>query len=578
MRLKYNISKKAIAGMQHVVLAMMALVGLSTMVASCDKDVFDINTDPFNDSKYLSDLDAPISEYLSTQSDYTEFVKALEYTDLYNALNQSTDGTSFTVFAPTNEAMQEFYKRRGVDSLKQLSQDYVKAFVLYHTIKDSVAVDALITKTSLTNLQGDGVKLAMDTINAGKMILNDEGSVTATGSSAYNGTIFQLSKAMTPLVETVYDRVSQLGTSSIMCEALQETGWDAQLNTIADTTVVNGSKIVTKRYYTLLNVTDDIFQKAGINSLADLKQKLQSEDQRGVSADSLLREYVAYHILGSSYKTSAIGALSGTNLTRIWGTSAKNQVFTVTTDTTSTVTEQERYTLNASSESAQFIPLTSNVQARNGYMHQLTAWLPVWEPQQETVIWDLGDYSEVKALVSSDQYQPAEAVSKENKFDISKAACYNYELSEESPKNNYYSAVTYLSCTKTIKAHNWDRVAFNVGYMGSVEMNTPTLVRGKYKVELSIYFAASNNFMRLQSDGNGGRLRMTIDDDNTIYTAPYTKVPSLMPGIYTSTLYDEIEFTETASHKLKFVVLDPAATSNSNFLLQFDVITFTPIK
>ena len=51
-----------------------------------------------------------------------------------------------------------------------------------------------------------------------------------------------------------------------------------------------------------------------------------------------------------------------------------------------------------------------------------------------------------------------------------------------------------------------------------------------------------------------------------------------MPGVYTSTLFEEIEFTETAPHRMSFIVLDPAASSNSNFSLQFDCIRFIPIE
>ena len=129
-------------------------------------------------------------------------------------------------------------------------------------------------------------------------------------------------------------------------------------------------------------------------------------------------------------------------------------------------------------------------------------------------------------------------------------------------------------------ANNYDRIAFNVGYMGKVSMRTPTIVRGKYRVELTLIYMTDNNFMRNMSDGNGGLLKIAFDekDEYTIYNAPYTKVDKALPGVYTSTLYDEIEFTETASHKFSFVVLDPAASTNSKFSLQFDCIRFIPIE
>ena len=40
----------------------------------------------------------------------------------------------------------------------------------------------------------------------------------------------------------------------------------------------------------------------------------------------------------------------------------------------------------------------------------------------------------------------------------------------------------------------------------------------------------------------------------------------------------DIEFTETSAHNFKMVILDPAASSNSKFSLQFDCITFIPVQ
>ena len=169
----------------------------------------------------------------------------------------------------------------------------------------------------------------------------------------------------------------------------------------------------------------------------------------------------------------------------------------------------------------------------------------------------------------------------EQRFRVATAPCFEDEMGEAGSKTRNYSDIDYVTCRSNMKdANNYDRIVFNVGYMGHVSMNTPTIVRGKYKVELTIIFMTGNNFMRQQSDGNGGMLKMTFDDnaDQTIFTAPYTKVPSPLPGVYSSTLYEAIEFPETASHKFSFVVLDPAASTNSNFSLQFDCIKFIPIE
>ena len=561
-------------------LATIALFFSILLNTSCDSDVFDVNADPFKGQTYTNILNSPISTYLSEEEDFSEYVGILNTCDMFNALNQSSNGISFTAFAPTNAAMKEFYKQRKVSSFQELGIDYLRQFVLFHTVKDSILPEAFVLKDHVTNLSGDNISIEIDSVNAGQATLNDEGQVTQMGLSAYNGKIYVLSKAMTPLVETIYQRIAESGNSTIMTEAINESGWKKNLNTIQDT-IYNEShqRIINKRYYTFLNVTDDVFKANGINNFADLKNKLKANDELGLTEDSLLRKYVAYHVMGDSYTTTDLGAMNGSNMTRIWGTSATSQVLTITNDTLAT-TEEGRLVLNASGTSALFLN-SSNILAKNGYVHQLSSWLPVWEPKQSTIVWDLADYTEIKNIVGASNFQPSEPTSTEQNTRVATASCFEFEMGESGTKNKSYSDISYVTCRSNLKdANNFDRMVYNVGYMGSVSMPTPTIVKGKYRVELSIIYLTNHNFMRQQSDGNGGLLRMLFDDDEelTTYVSPYTQVSSPLPGVYTSTIFEEVNFSETASHSFKFVVLDPAASTNSNFSLQFDTITFIPIE
>ena len=561
-------------------LATIALFFSLLFTTSCDGDVFDVNADPFKGQTYTNILNSPISTYLSEEEDFSEYVGILNTCDMFNALNQSSNGISFTAFAPTNAAMKEFYKQRKVSSFQELGNDYLRQFVLFHTVKDSILPEAFVLKDHVTNLSGDNISIEIDSVNAGQATLNDEGQVTQMGLSAYNGKIYVLSKAMTPLVETIYQRIAESGNSTIMTEAINESGWKKNLNTIQDT-IYNEShqRIINKRYYTFLNVTDDVFKANGINSFADLKNKLKANDELGLTEDSLLRKYVAYHVMCDSYTTIDLGAMNGSNMTRIWGTSATSQVLTITNDTLAT-TEEGRLVLNASGTSALFLK-SSNILAKNGYVHQLSSWLPVWEPKQSTIVWDLADYTEIKNIVGASNFQPSEPTSTEQNTRVATASCFEFEMGESGTKNKSYSDISYVTCRSNLKdANNYDRMVYNVGYMGSVSMPTPTIVKGKYRVELSIIYLTNHNFMRQQSDGNGGLLRMVFNDDEelTTYVSPYTQVSSPLPGVYTSTIFEEVNFSETASHSFKFVVLDPAASTNSNFSLQFDTITFIPIE
>lgn len=554
--------------------SVVALLGL----AGCGSDVFNFGSDDFKGT-YSDDIGTPISTYLAGQENFSEYVGLLHYADMYNALNQSSNGTSFTAFVPDNEAMQAFYQTRGISSYTDMTQEYAKQFVLYHTVGDSILAEDFIDMKSVTNLSDDVLPVSIDSINAGQANVGD-GHITQMAISAFNGKIYVLNKAMTPLVESVYERLRDGGQSSIMLQAIDASGYARELQTLRDTIkdVSGGTSTIKVYNNTFLNVTDQTFAAAGINSYDDLKAKLQETTKESVSVDSLVREYVGYHILANNREALVSSmSLQGTASSLI-DTRATNQVIALQYDSLTT-DPAAQLTLNANGTQARFV-VSAEQKAKNGYVCQLDSWLPVWEPDQTTVVWDLADNSDIRNLIPTEYYQPAEPTSTEQRYRIALAPCFTYEMGESGSKNRSYSDIDYVTCRNNLRdAHNHDRVVFNLGYMGSVSMKTPTIVRGKYKVEMSIIFLTSQNFMRQQSDGNGGLLKLSFDDGtNTTFTSPYTKVSSALAGVYTSTIYDEIDFSQTASHQFNMVIMDPAASSNSNFSIQIDCITFTPIQ
>lgn len=571
--------------------ALVALTVMAATLTSCDKDVFDPSD--HDGGVYKSALYSPIAEYIDGEADFTEYAKALRYSGTFNALNQSTAGVSFTALVPTNEAMQEFYSRRGVSSLEELTPDYVRHFVLYHTVSDSIAIDKFVTMNEIINIEGEPMSVWIDPENAGQAVLGDEARITEMGLSASNGKIYVLSSVLTPLVETLVDRVTDQGNSSIMLQALEASGWKKELSTIADTTVVEGINQIRKRYYTLLNVTDETFSAAGIGSLDALSAKLVSLDTRGLTPDSLLREYVAYHIMQNSYRLADLAGGEGEVSSRLLGSNARNQIMSIDYD--GTVSELEsRFTFNAQGTSASFVRGACDIQGKNGYVHNLTSWLPVWEPLQTEVIWDLADYSDIKAAVTSYgmSYAPATPTDKDYKMGLGNTV-YTYEMGEGGKGSTSYSeGVSYVT-PKSIRlpssanpeivsaeGYRNDFVVFNVGYMGSVSVKTPVLVKGKYRVELCYYYATGLNFVRTQGSGsNGGLICLSFDgrDDVKDYLNPYKQIPSSVTGFYHSTIFNEVTFDETTDHEFNMIVMDPAASSSSSFYLAFDYIRFVPI-
>ena len=589
-------------------------------LASCDEDLMKLKDE--SKGAYVQTEDKPIASTLEDYEEFSEWVNVLNYSETYsvlNARNGSASAHTFTLFAPTNEAMQRFYQKRGVSRVEELGVTYAAALVKTMTTDvDSLKLTELFSadvvvynrEGKLVNEAGENIYLSVDSID-GFDLWSKSSADTVGISREYikcsNGFIYKADGALAPLVETVFDRVVANGASHIMVEALRATGYDKVLSTVADTTYVLGAQRITNYYYTLLNVSDEAFGRAGIGSLADLKNALAAhDDDPSATTDELLKRYVEYHLFDASYSLGELQEMIGTDTVRIWQPIANDQIMMISQSAAyvsqpageggeTALDTIYTYFLNVDDIEGQSIDdASSNVMAKNGYVHELTGWLPVYMPKQSTVVWDLADYSEIRNACQKEGYvfQPAEAVANESKLSVSSAKCYTVETGPEDSKNSSYGSLTYVTCKSNLKdCLNHDRLVFNMGYMGYVSMKTPTLVKGKYKVSIKMAYLVEQAFIRNCNGSKGGMMRIWVDLPEPAYKpaddewetyhkldcAPYTTITKSTPGVYETVLYDEIEFTETASHTFKFIMMDPAASTNAKFSLQFDAITFTPI-
>lgn len=579
---------------------------LLTIFTSCDKDLWDFSDK--NEGAYVSEESSPISTTLSQDETFTEWVKVLEYSELYSTLNSLYDANAssvkFTAFAPTDAAMQEFYSKKGVSSIDELGKTFAQALVRTMTCaEDSIEFSEKFTsKVNLYQIQsvaGEKLDVTVDENETGYR-LNDAVHISYDHIACSNGFIYTADGVVNPLVETVWDKLSAAAPSTIMQQAIQATGYDKQLRTIADTTVVLGRLHYTYYNYTLLNVPDAVFQRAGISNLNDLKTAIAQRDKSsGMSQDQLLKQYVEYHILDAKYSMAELSEMNGDDTIAISSkTLAPNQIYMVTRHYTGdsipgpegNVAVYVSY-FNQDDIAGQTFDLSSSdVLAKNGYLHNLTSWMPVYEPAQTTVVWDLADYSQVRQAAGIN-YRPENVESSETKIDLTKLDCYTVDVPNGRGNTNY-SELCYVTCKSNLKDCLYhDRVVLNMGYLGSVSMKTPTLVKGKYRVTVNMAYLTEQSIMRTSSGCKGGLIKILVDlpeefdsatDDETLYNkalvAPYTEITKSLPGVYEGTLYEEISFDETASHTMKFIIMDPAASTSSKVYLQFDTIVFTPIE
>ena len=548
--------------------------------------------DPYEGDTFTIYDVQPASSYLSSRpEDFSEWVAIMKYADLYNAVNQATQ--NFTVFAPNNKAVKEFYAKQGVSSIEELGQEYAKTLVKYHIIQDTINQEMFIEnagKLDKKTLSDDYISVSFEDGEgeAGglqSVYLNKEAHVIEFANKVSNGYVYVLEDAMTPLTQSVYERMTESGRPyTLFAKAMEATGWKDSVNIIYKDVVNGDGEIVQQKCeYTLLGVTDATYQQAGINTVEDLAAKLGAGSDY-TSLSNALNQYVAYHIIPSSADLNALMSFDTPEATsKMWNTKNKEGLITISKE------EDEVFYLNYNDENSRctLVEDECDLQAKNGYIHQLSGYMPVAEPEPVTGLFDPCDNQEIKNWIEAGngetgiKYQTIGSA--EYKCDISMLNTFKYKLSSPGGKYSSYYNVTYF----TVKSGNdWkvankgDMLMLNLGNTGWIEMTTPTILKGKYKVTLQLGYATSMNFIREGSSGsNGGQMRFTFDGETPEDTnpKPYMSVPSNKLGCYQVVICNEIEFDSTSDHVFRIMMDDPAASTNSSYRIMIDYILFEPI-
>lgn len=560
--------------------------------------LFSACNDPYEDSTYqIYDVN-PISSYLETRSDeFSEWIAVLKYADLYNAVNQAS--SYFTVLTPTNEAMHKFYEKKKVSSIQELGKEYARSLAEYHIVNDSVNLNTFVQggKLEKKTLSDDYLSVSFDEDSEeggfNSIYLNNEAHVKELAIQVSNGYVYVLDDVMSPLVENVYERINESAEKySLFIEALECTGWKDSLSVIYDEIKQEDNTVIQqKRNYTLLAVSDETYHSAGITSVVDIATKVGATGSDYTNSTNELFRYVAYHILGGSYSIFDFNNFTGGTTTRLWTTKA-NAVLEASLQDGNKLYLNYEGEIDGKSVKASFIEDNSDIQAKNGIMHEVNGWLPLWESEIPVLVeWDFCDNEEVASWIKSGYGDPSQKYQSEDtgehQSDVSSLACYtidarNTATSLNGANGGYYRIgyATPKTGSAWVNCKNKDHMYLNLGYMGSIVMETPILIAGRYKVTLKVTYATSMDFMRTMKNGsNGGKIRFMFDDktETTNEVPIYANVSENKLGIYDTVIYDAIEFSTTGKHSMKMVVVDPAASTHNKFRIQIDYMIFEPI-
>lgn len=553
--------KKLITGITVIAISMVFFLNFS----SCKKTEIDVLT--------TSDLN--IYPYLQSKSEFSEWVKIINKSGYAGFL---TAYGSYTMFAPTNDAVKLFLtdiSKTSVDAITEAeAKDIVKLHLIQDTIPTSLFKDGKLASVTMFGqylVTGVTNNAGVSSINVNRQALLTQGNIR-TG----NGLIHVLDRVLRPAIKSTAQLISEDPKYSVFKEALIATGFYDTLNKISTTDP--------KRLFTVLAETNKALADSGFANYNALFTKLSNTGNPKNPADSLYI-YVAYHIIpGLQYLADIASASAQFTLQPLEVLSTKLDGETIL------LNELE---FNGVLERG--IPIdraASDISTTTGVLHSVSAHFRPKTRIPQPVFWDVADFPEVRAL-------PAVFRKASANFNYGAIKDMNWNSTSNSLAGGNSSGTGYryfglVSTTNpfvygdcldlglgTTSRHNW------------VDFTTPLIVKGKYNVWIcykatkqsgNIFNTGGSN-LPVQWEFNGiptprqmnfttPRPGNTISDGEMLALGWKRYTESLEPAM-SGKLIGVVDVPTTSRHKMRLVVLPAAGTGQNVNLL--DMIHFIPV-
>jgi uncharacterized surface protein with fasciclin (FAS1) repeats len=273
----------------NILLKTITICFLSLSIYSC-KD------DQFGAPLKVEIRNLSIYEYLKANPAYSTLVSALDLTKVSEGLNVYG---SMTLFAPTNDAFQKYFERKGISGISDINADSLKQLLNYHIYAEKIA--AAFFPVIKTTVAGDFIYMD-NSLGLKQTVLNNSVTIDSIDVPASNGLVHVIADVLEPPKKTVYTYLQGNPDYSIMAEAISKTGLDTALlnKVIYD----NSTKIPTKKFVTFLAEPDALLKQKGINSFDDLAKKYSSSynsTKNYTGRSDSLNIFIRYHCVQNKY-------------------------------------------------------------------------------------------------------------------------------------------------------------------------------------------------------------------------------------------------------------------------------------
>lgn len=519
-------------------------------------------------------FDLLIGEYFEENPE--EFSLFCEMLNQSNTLSFLKAYGTYTVFAPTNLAVETFLASKNKTSLDDFTAEELKDYVRYHVIIDTLSTTEF-TDGRLPTATMYGQYLTISGYNeAGVSVykINRYAAIERTDIRAANGIIHSISTVLEPVTTPVAGFIEQDPDLSIFSEALKITGLYDTLMLIPDKNL----PAEYRRWFTVLAPPNDVLAADDIHSIDDLIANYSSTGDPTDASDSLYL-YVAYHIIDNNL--SYVGDL----VTQpVLETMAPQEIITIKLKEDSVLINEDEFLGVLEKGSPVNRDLSDNTSA-NGVYHLMDKDLFIKVRNPVRTFWDVCDQPELRKMAGIFR-KPGQWVD----LEVGQLADVTWggsaPVTYECHSDWWQDHLIYRDCF---------RMYLRTAVIPYITFTTPTIVKGKYKLWIctrnSPSGAESNRRPKFVVYFNGEPLPTIINTGYTISSSmsdeeleligfkrySYNPADSVTltdnAGRFVSQLAGTVEVPNTGRHTIKFEVIN-----NGDKDFWVDMIQFIPFE
>ncbi len=315
------------------------------------------------------------SDYIKSKPEFSEFAKLVEMTGLEPLLGIRGP---YTIMLPNNDAMFAYYKEKGKTALTDFDMKSLNILVRNHLVTNEISTgDIGLGALRDTNAIGDYIVTEFD---GADIVLNKYSKIINRDVRLANGYAHVIDHVLDPITKDLYTMISENPSFKIFSDGLKASGIKDTLQLIS----FPYGKRTARTRFTILAIPDTLFNRYGINNVADLIKWTGANPDSTTFLNNQFYRYMEYHCLNGTHYLSDLNSQLYPILSH-----DNNVLMTIDTDyKINYISKTKKYT-------GFYIP-QSNTPAKNGAIHVINGLLPVIEPEPGVFTQETTDYFDIQ--------------------------------------------------------------------------------------------------------------------------------------------------------------------------------------